>query len=118
MALNHDNDGFLLGERANLDEQLNILKSIKDDIHDIRASLHGVTTTPVQASVVESNQSTAIPRQAPSSTSSVNDRVLLASLESSAQSLSAVKLIYPQWQAHCRVWQKELQQRLLNRQYQ
>lgn len=92
MALNHDNDGFLLGERANLDEQLNILKSIKDDIHDIRASLHGVTTTPVQASVVESNQSTAIPRQAPSSTSSVNDRVLLASLESSAQSLSAVQV--------------------------
>ena len=90
MALNHDNDGFLLGERANLDEQLNILKSIKDDIHDIRASLHGVTTTPVQASVVDG--AAVIPSQVTQSDSNNNDRVLLASLESSAQSLSAVQV--------------------------
>ena len=49
MALQHDTDGFLVGDSTQLNEQVELLESIRDDIKAIRAALNGISANAVEA---------------------------------------------------------------------
>ena len=49
MALQHDTDGFLIGDSTQLNEQVELLESIRDDIKAIRAALNGISANAVEA---------------------------------------------------------------------
>jgi hypothetical protein len=109
--LQHDNDGFLQGERVNLDTQTEFLESISKDISAIKTALtENKTITPVQpverteseapqvaeprvTHIAEATTQNPVTQQAQSQSPEISsERAVLASLESAAQSLNGIQI--------------------------